>query len=352
MRYKLWTIMVVLFFAPSYLVASEKLIVAIDLIRHGDRTPTHALPAVDYTWQEGLGQLTAEGMRQEYEMGRTFRKRYVEETHLLPPNYQRETLYVRSTDAERTLMSAESLLMGLYPAGTGPHSDDGEVGLPGAFQPVPIHTAPTKYDDVINMNVSEETYKQLMEKYVYSTLEWQQRDSKLKGKYSLWAKLTGVKIQGLDDLIYVGDTLFIHRLHHKPMPSGLSDEDIDTIIENGNWAFMAEERPAPVAVVFSTKLMHNIADYLKRGSDQHSPLKYVLLSAHDSTIASAMSYMGVPLDVPPRYASDLNFSLFKTDANSYIVRVTYNDKPVTIPACGGTVCTLDKFMEISDEYQS
>ncbi|RYW28888.1 histidine phosphatase family protein, partial [Legionella pneumophila] len=69
---------------PSILLAEDKLIFAVDIIRHGDRTPIVALPTVNYQWQEGLGQLTAEGMQQEYKMGVAFRKKYIEESHLLP----------------------------------------------------------------------------------------------------------------------------------------------------------------------------------------------------------------------------------------------------------------------------
>ena len=49
--------------------SQDKLIFALDLIRHGDRTPIHAIPkSPPYHWL-GEGQLTSEGMRQEYQLG-------------------------------------------------------------------------------------------------------------------------------------------------------------------------------------------------------------------------------------------------------------------------------------------
>src|ERR1700730_861864 len=93
--------------------SQEKLIFAIDLIRHGDRTPINSIPkSPPYHWAEGPGQLTPEGMQQEYQLGVQFRKRYIDQYHLLPPHYDGDTIYVRSSDYDRTLMSAESLLMG------------------------------------------------------------------------------------------------------------------------------------------------------------------------------------------------------------------------------------------------
>ncbi|KTC89875.1 histidine phosphatase family protein [Fluoribacter dumoffii] len=336
-----------LFSVPSLLFADDTLVFAVDIIRHGDRTPIVPLPAVNYQWREGQGQLTAEGMRQEYNLGKEFRKRYMEQAHLLSEHYEQGTMYVRSTDYERTLMSAESLLMGLYPPGTGPDTSElSEPALPYAFQPVPVFSAPSKYDEVIIQQVSPAERAKLMDQYVYSTKEWQHKDAALKDKYPLWSALTGIQIRGLSDLGMLGDALYIHRIHNAPMPIGLSNQDIETIIQASNWAFMAQEKPKQVAIAYSSKLMTNIANYLKEGSQKKSKLKYVLLSAHDTTIASALSFLGAPLEIAPPYASNLNFSLYEHDASSYLVKVTYNGQPVSIPECGGTACALQQFINL------
>ncbi|HBB7078151.1 histidine phosphatase family protein [Legionella pneumophila serogroup 1] len=331
---------------PSILLAQDKLIFAVDIIRHGDRTPIVALPTVNYQWQEGLGQLTAEGMQQEYKMGVAFRKKYIEESHLLPEHYEYGTIYVRSTDYARTLMSAQSLLMGLYPPGTGPSIPAGTSALPHAFQPVPVFSAPSNYDEVIIQQVDRQERKKLMEQYVFSTREWQQKNNELKEKYPLWSRLTGININTLEDLETVGHTLYVHQIHNAPMPEGLASNDIETIINSAEWAFMAQEKPQQIANVYSSKLMTNIADYLNSGSMKKSKLKYVLLSAHDTTIASVLSFLGAPLEKSPPYASNVNFSLYDNGANYYTVKITYNGNPVLIPACGGSVCELQQLINL------
>ena len=130
------------------------------------------------------------------------------------------------------------------------------------------------------------------------------------------------------------------------MPVGLSAQDVETIINASNWAFMAQEKPQQVATAYSTKLMTNIANYLNSGSQKKTKLKYVLLSAHDTTIAGALSFMGAPLEIAPPYASNLNFSLYERDANYYLVKITYNGQPVSIPACGGDTCELQQFINL------
>ena len=64
--------------------ASEKLIFAIDIIRHGDRTPLIELPKAPHHWEEGLGQLTPTGMAQEYQLGQRLRKEYIKQYQLYP----------------------------------------------------------------------------------------------------------------------------------------------------------------------------------------------------------------------------------------------------------------------------
>jgi lysosomal acid phosphatase len=337
--------------APSLLFAADTLIFVVDIIRHGDRTPIAPLPTVNYSWAEGLGQLTPEGMQQEYKMGIKFRQKYIEQSHLLPEHYEQGTMYVRSTDYDRTLMSAQSLLMGLYPPGTGPNSTESSLpALPYAFQPIPVFSAPSKYDEIIIQSVSQIERAKLLAEYVYSTKEWQQKNNDLKDQYPRWSNLTGVSITRLENLGLLGDSLFVHQVHNAPMPYGLNATDIQTIIDASNWTFMAQERPLQIANVYSAKLMTNIANYLTRGS-MKSKLKYVLLSAHDTTIASALSFLGAPLEKSPPYASNLNFSLYERDVNYFTVKITYNDKPVSIPACGGSVCELQQLIQLVNSSQ-
>ncbi|WP_133137370.1 histidine phosphatase family protein [Legionella rowbothamii] len=348
MGYKRCLTLALLLSIPSLLFAAETLIFAVDIIRHGDRTPIVSIPGLNYEWTSGLGQLTADGMQQEHNLGTEFRKKYVEQTHLLPEHYEAGTMYVRSTDYDRTLMSAQSLLMGLYPPGTGPNTSESALpALPHSFQPIPVFSAPYKFDDVIVQPVSPRVHEKLMQQYVYPTKEWQQKNNELKDRYPRWSALTGMQINKLQDLGLLGDTLYIHQIHHAPMPEGLSSQDVNDIINACNWAFMAQERPLQVARVYSSKIMANIANYLNKGSQNQSKLKYVLLSAHDTTIASSLSFLGAPLEQAPPYASNLNFSLYESDAGSHTVRVTYNGKPVNIPACGGTVCELEQFMQLT-----
>ena len=73
------------------------------------------------------------------ELGNFLRNRY---SSLISPNYRREELYIRSTDRDRTLLSAVSNLGSFY-----------NVSSAG-YVPFPVHTVPIKDDHILRMPVT------------------------------------------------------------------------------------------------------------------------------------------------------------------------------------------------------
>src|SRR5689334_3582694 len=78
MTFKKLILFSLLLFVHLSASAKETLIFVFDVIRHGDRTPLHVIPKVPYVWPQGLGELTPEGMQQEFQRGVAFRKEYVD----------------------------------------------------------------------------------------------------------------------------------------------------------------------------------------------------------------------------------------------------------------------------------
>ncbi len=82
--------------------------------------------------------MTIAGIEQQRRLGQYLRTRY---GSLLSSNYTANEIIVRSTDFDRTLMSAQSNLIGLYPL-YNISSDKVPI------QPIPIHTVPIDQDFV------------------------------------------------------------------------------------------------------------------------------------------------------------------------------------------------------------
>ena len=178
-------------------LADSKLEMVLEVFRHGAREPLDR-PFDPADWTEFQGELTLAGMRQHYLLGKEMRKRYIEQTELLSQNFNHSELYVRSTDVNRTIMSVQSHLMGLYPLGSGskfpndypldraipPYQakydiqDLGFSVLPGRYQPIPVHVVEKNEDFLLSSNMvcpnyntlydaqkETETYKEFNEKY-------------------------------------------------------------------------------------------------------------------------------------------------------------------------------------------
>lgn len=336
-----------LFLSPFPALAEDagKMVFAIDVIRHGDRGPILDFLSAPHKWPQGLGQLTPEGMNQEYNLGKKLRERYVDQNHLLPPQYDHDTMFVRASDVDRTLMSAECTLLGLYPMGQGPLTDAGTEGAPARFQPIPIHTRPRDIDDVLIPDATKKL-RDVYAKYVYDSPEWKERLAKEQPNFEHWSKITGIKITNLKQMSLLGDTTFIRETHHVPRPEGMTDADATAMKALGEWIFETTFAPVEVGRTSGVKLLKQIETYFAESTKPDEKLKYVLFSAHDSTISSLMSAMKAPFrGGRPHYSSDLNIALWK-NGDSYTVKAQLNGDPINFPGAVDGVSSLDKFKEL------
>ncbi|PIO57015.1 histidine acid phosphatase, partial [Teladorsagia circumcincta] len=134
--------------------------------RHGDRTPATSVPFNDATaWEEGLGELTRKGIgsllsllahvapkdhlekiTQQYRLGKWLRARYGK---WLGNRFDRSEVFVRSSDYNRTIMSAQANMAGLFPPSK---SEMWEDNLP--WQPIPVHSVPRAMDKELYEDIS------------------------------------------------------------------------------------------------------------------------------------------------------------------------------------------------------
>jgi acid phosphatase len=304
--------------------AQDQLIFAIDVVRHGDRTPIQDIHIPPYPWPQSPGQLTPTGMQQAYDLGKKFRALYVNHYHLLPPTYTDNSIYVYSTNYERTIMSASFLLQGLYPKNT-----------------IPIHT-----DSVLFTHLPNPDRLQLLNQTVFSQPAWLTQEKMLTPNFATWSQAMGLNIKTPLDLIIIGDALYVRRLHH--IPINLSTKEVSTII-TASFSILAQlYQPHQMGHDVAHHLLVQIDKYLLSASQSNTHLKYVLFSAHDITILGLMSDLYTPLSGQVPYVADLKFMLFKTPSDHYQVKVTYNGSPVSIPGCDHNACSLEQFTAIDN----
>lgn len=79
---------------------------------------------------------------------------------LIGPKYSPNQVYVRSTDEDRNLLSAECAMAGLFP----PISKEEVWNADLNWQPIPIHTKPLDDDYLLNSFVECARFNQLFER--------------------------------------------------------------------------------------------------------------------------------------------------------------------------------------------
>jgi len=330
--------------------AEDQLVFVSMITRHGDRTPFSNIENAEYKWKTGLGELTPEGMNQEYNSGVKLRKRYIDELKLLQPQYVDESIYTVSSDTSRTILSAESLLFGLYPPGSGPKLDNGKPALPGLIQPIPVRSVSANSPLIM---VPYPQYLKILEKYIYPSKVWKDKENEYKLEFAKWTKILGNKITCLADILSIGDVLIVAQHHNLPLPNGLSERDAMEIIKLTSWGLVTQFESEIVSYLCSADLLNAIAKNMSDAINQKAPYKMTYYSGHDITILPVMGLLGAPIDKSPGYAARLQLELYKNNINSYKLKVRYNGKPVKLPIMKNSDnCSIESFMQLVNELNN
>ena len=342
------------------IVCEGTILSVIEACRHGARAAIYSYPWDQAYWSQGLGELTQEGMRQHYLNGVEFRRRYIIEQQVLPPTFNHSTIYVQSTDVNRTIMSAESQLMGLYPVGPSLSSvametkavppfnisnlnniiaELGMQALPNYFQPVPVHVVDQDYDfimlasdncpyiDYIQASVKKSAYYQyLLTNYSMSLQNQLYR-----------AFQTEINFGGAG---HIGDTLVCDTFHGYEMPPGVTQEmyqQMTWIMNYSNWYYYQNGG----AYLASSQFFANMLNVFDGNINGTSTMKFQLFSGHDTTLVGYLTALGQwDMNNPP-FASTMIFELHD-EGGQYFVKSLYNDVPMNISNCA-EMCPYDEF---------
>jgi len=368
------------------------------LWRHGDRNPIYTIPKDPLKdgkkWTKGgggLGQLTPVGMSQHFRLGAKLRNYY---NNFVSKRYISDEIYVRSTDVNRTLISALSNMIGFY-HGQGVQGEDypliggqGNNQWPDGFIPIPIHTVPEKWDAVLG--VFNCKFEKTVRDKLKSSPEYKKAETDNKALIDQVAGLTGIKDFKLEHFTYVFDTLFIEKTWYK-MPDGFTEdiynkiEVVAGIVDNFYDGIGIKDIDG---INFSTEvprlnggpLLWEMIDNLKhkqfcldktgKRSDEDQKactyfdtLKYYVFSAHDTTISSLFSTFGFKESNfnntgLPHYASCVTIELLQSkDKKNYKVKVLYwpelhgpEDVTPSISGCEKE-CSVDTFVKRSQPYK-
>ncbi len=244
----------------------------------------------------------------------------------------------------RTIMSAQAFLCGLYPPGTGPLLDNGSPALPGALQLIPVRTVPRDQDSLIlGHNRYEKRFDEILHTSVFNSSSWQKMNNSCADRFEHWSRLFGTKIRNLADLIPSGDHVYIRMLKGVPLPEGLTEAEAREIVKLFRWAMAQGYKQKEISRLIGGDLLWDVFTHMQKTIKGKQEYRFILYSGHDSTVLPVMAALGVPLETTPPYASSVCFELYQ-DRDTYSVKVRFNGSDAALPAAGGkTTCTFDQF---------
>lgn len=147
------------------------------------------------------------GKQQHYELGKWLRQRY--QSFLNYQEYSVNLTYVRSTDVDRTIMSALANLAGLFPP-----KRNQEWNTDILWQPIPVHTIPENLDYVLAGKKKCPEYDLEYGLYLQSE-EFKKLNETFKDLMEYLSISTGEKMDNFPDILTLYGTLIVQESNNK-----------------------------------------------------------------------------------------------------------------------------------------
>ncbi|KAL5258461.1 hypothetical protein ACHWQZ_G009084 [Mnemiopsis leidyi] len=347
-------------------LSADKLKLSILMFRHGDRSAIGMIPSDIYnvsSWPMGPGELTPIGMENHLRNGKFFSDRYTDpeqDTYLgLDEHYRYGQVYVRSTDRDRTLMSAESMLAGLFP----PKENKLDSPL-DVWQPIPVHTVPMSSEPMLDGSPSACEY------WAVNTPKTIKQNKEFIGFMENQTEIikdilnvTGIKYQSdqwqlFRSIANTYDTLFCEKCHNMTFKPEFVEKNLFDLVKpysDMDWrtyGMMTTKEKALSGGVLLKELKSRVAAAVDGSSD----VKLVLFSGHDTTLAAILTCLGVYDLKQTPYATVLMLELWEKEDGDHVIRFLRHHTgqdliEYTLPGCSeGEGCTLEQFYKVNSEF--
>lgn len=355
------------------------------MFRHGARAPSSGLDSnnndmLGENWQSP-GELTSVGMRMHFLLGHRNSVKY---SSFLPSSWDANDMYIKSSDYNRTMMSAQSQLNGMFPPGTGPvlttsqeatayppdnwanmHSEAtilGDMALADQMQVFPVHLWPESNENYFffyNPAPCQPVLKVISQNTQNATITtWVNNfNTQYGAKLRTALSITDTSYFTVYNNLFLFTDTFLSdyydgRTLQKLVNAGIDLSAMNTSCNEFHFNDMIihynyDSSGIPhFAIVSMSPLLTEVLAFMDRriaadlagntGNKNYELPKYVMFSTHDVTVSSAQVFFRYALgDLFPYYdspfASNLFLELSRTDGLSsytsadYSINAVYND---------------------------
>ena len=255
------------------------------------------------------GDLILEGMQQHENLGKAYRKRFVDDLHFIPDYFDPPLFYFTTSYIERTFRSQEAFIVGLYPIRSNNEIIVTETAGEGHSPLFPNPVICKDISDQNDMYTESDEYKNLTQ--YYDTLKEGMQTVGLTNKSSdivnfcEWAIATNCKIEN--------------------SPNFLTQDVIDKchiVFANGQFVKYSFGERGIAASYILREMLH----ILEKRIECKSKVKFAHFSAHDSSLAAILVALlpNQKFEYVTPYASHILFESYKGTDNKLYIRYSYN----------------------------
>ncbi|XP_078077484.1 lysosomal acid phosphatase-like [Mustelus asterias] len=260
----------------------------------------------------------------------------------------RSWIYVRSTDIDRTLMSAESDLAGLYP----PHGQ--QIFHPDLkWQPIPVHTVPVRDEKFLKFPIPNcPRYDKLLEESINSkTVQDKVKES--QAFLDMISEKTKLKVT-FQNVWKLYDTMLCEKIHNFSLPSWVTPKVMARLRELNDLGMEAlfrihetQTKSRLQGGVLLKQILQNIAQVVNGTNSTH---KLIMYSAHDTTLIALQMALSIYNNLIPPYASCHMFELYQEDDGSFTLDMYFKNDTgsevhlLALPSCTQR-CPLQSFIQ-------
>ncbi|XP_076646048.1 venom acid phosphatase isoform X2 [Halictus rubicundus] len=321
------------------------------LFRHGDRapddTPLETYPNDPYLnydfYPEGRGQLTNQGKRREFQLGKVLHERY---SAFLGDLYTPQSVSGLSSDYDRTKMSLQLVLAALFP----PNSEQ-KWNPRLNWQPIPTRYL-LRVEDNIFLPDDCPLYLAEYDRVLQST-EGKIGLSKFSNFMRQLTVWSGKNITTPLDMYYLYHTLMAEYSLGLPLPPWTREIFPDGELLNGtvfayNIASATPELKKLYAGPYLRLVTRTMLDFVTGTSVKGR--KLYLYSGHETNIAALLHALDLYKPHVPAYSSSVILELHEINNEFYVKVLHYLGIPskveeLTLPNCED-LCPLDMYLKI------
>ncbi|XP_071517146.1 prostatic acid phosphatase-like isoform X2 [Panulirus ornatus] len=286
------------------------------------------------------------GKARQYALGKWLHDRYKD---FINKKWIPEEVYVRSTDVDRTLMSALCNLAAFYYPDV---PDRFEKDL--AWLPTPIHTAPLSDDKLLSVDKSCPRIKKELDNQA-NLPEVKNVTNASQELFQYLTKMSGDNITSIETVDYLYDTLHIESLNNLTLPNW-THEVLPRMKELADFSFKIVAMSKELKRLRAGPIIKEMSDHMRQKVAGNLPKqKMYMYSAHDITLSVLLLGLGVFNNVAPPYATTVLIELHKMDGEHFVQMFLRNDTQMVepphkliLPGCTFS-CPLEKWLNLTSE---